>query len=322
MKHYTQRVYDTDIHIFECLPSEGTPVLMMNKNRSRLEDFKNKWFEDRGYKLVEVTNLSLFGYIENGKPTSKSLPYGTTMNNKGNWINKPYISNYLTTMVYTNGRYIIDDFTDINKYPNALIMFGGFSCVRDGKIDRRKWDKTAHLYTSQPRTNKGQKHDGTLVSIVTDGRTDKGLTAQQCALFCISLGIKNAVIVDGGESSQQKVNDKHQNENRRPVATTLGFYSKIDFNIEGDEKMDLIIDPGHGGKDPGGGDGAETIHSIYLKGTMAYEIAEQLKKDGQNIRRVFTRTLPNNKKRDYYYLHRETGPVDTTIVEYAFADSN
>ena len=72
----------------------------------------------------------------------------------------------------------------------------------------------------------------------------------------------------------------------------------------------------------GGGDGAETIHSIYSKGVLATEIAEQIKKDGQNIRRVFTRVLPYNPKRDYYYLHRDSGATEVVIVEYGFADSN
>src|SRR5690606_17255778 len=42
---------------------------------------------------------------------------------------------------------------------------------------------------------------------------------------------------------------------------------------------------------------------------------------GQNFRRVFTRTLPSDPKKDFYFMHRETGSVDTTIIEYGFADS-
>lgn len=71
----------------------------------------------------------------------------------------------------------------------------------------------------------------------------------------------------------------------------------------------------------GGGDGAETIHSIYSEGHLAKGLAEEIKKCGQNIRRVFTRTLPYDNKKDYYYMHRDTGKVNTVIVEYGFADS-
>lgn len=71
----------------------------------------------------------------------------------------------------------------------------------------------------------------------------------------------------------------------------------------------------------GGGDGAETIHSIYSEGHLAKALAEEIRKCGQNVRRVFTRTLPYDNKKDYYYMHRDTGKANTVIVEYGFADS-
>lgn len=71
----------------------------------------------------------------------------------------------------------------------------------------------------------------------------------------------------------------------------------------------------------GGGDGAEIIHSIYGGKDMAEEIAEALEDAGQNVRRIFTRTLPSNRNQDYYYMNRETGTVTTNIIEYGFADS-
>ncbi|MFD1039070.1 N-acetylmuramoyl-L-alanine amidase [Virgibacillus byunsanensis] len=71
----------------------------------------------------------------------------------------------------------------------------------------------------------------------------------------------------------------------------------------------------------GGGDGAELIHSIYGDKKMAMEISTEIRSTGQNVRRVFTRTLPNNPRRDYYYMNRDTGSVVTVIIEYGFADS-
>lgn len=71
----------------------------------------------------------------------------------------------------------------------------------------------------------------------------------------------------------------------------------------------------------GGGDGAEVIYSIYGNQNIAEGIAAEINREGQNIRRVFTRTYPGNEKTDYYYMHRETGSVNTFIVEYGFADS-
>ncbi len=71
----------------------------------------------------------------------------------------------------------------------------------------------------------------------------------------------------------------------------------------------------------GGGDGVEAIHSIHSDGALARRIVNAISTRGQNVRRVFTRTLPGDRTKDYYFMHRETGGVQTVIVEYGFADS-
>lgn len=71
----------------------------------------------------------------------------------------------------------------------------------------------------------------------------------------------------------------------------------------------------------GGGDGVEAIHSIHSDGLLARRIVEAIRARGQNVRRVFTRTLTGDASKDYYYMHRNTGGVETVIVEYGFADS-
>ena len=71
----------------------------------------------------------------------------------------------------------------------------------------------------------------------------------------------------------------------------------------------------------GGGDGVETIHSIYSEGKLADMVAKAIADEGQNLRRVFTRKSKYSDKKDYYYMHRDTGAVNTVIVEYGFADS-
>ncbi|MFS1511253.1 N-acetylmuramoyl-L-alanine amidase [Chengkuizengella sp. SCS-71B] len=71
----------------------------------------------------------------------------------------------------------------------------------------------------------------------------------------------------------------------------------------------------------GGGDGVETIHSIHADPTLATKLAQGIVDEGQNLRRVFSRRLPTDPKKDYYFMHRETGSVSTTIIEYGFADS-
>jgi N-acetylmuramoyl-L-alanine amidase len=71
----------------------------------------------------------------------------------------------------------------------------------------------------------------------------------------------------------------------------------------------------------GGGDGFEAIHSLYSDGRLASLCAEEIGRTGQNVRRVYARSSPGNRKRDYYFMHRQTGNVQTVILEYGFADS-
>lgn len=71
----------------------------------------------------------------------------------------------------------------------------------------------------------------------------------------------------------------------------------------------------------GGGDGAEVIYSIHAKPTFAQIVLNALVAVGQNARRIFTRKLSNSSFHDYYYMHRDTGTVETIIVEYGFLDS-
>lgn len=70
----------------------------------------------------------------------------------------------------------------------------------------------------------------------------------------------------------------------------------------------------------GGGEGAETIHSIYSQRgeQLAQLILEELGKVGLNTRRAYSKEGNNG---DYYYMHRETGSVTTIIVEYGFIDN-
>ena len=72
----------------------------------------------------------------------------------------------------------------------------------------------------------------------------------------------------------------------------------------------------------GGGHGVEVIHSIHSNGSFEKLIIDEFKKAGYPVRNtpIYTRRLPNNKNRDYYFMHRETGSARTTIVEYDFVD--
>lgn len=61
--------------------------------------------------------------------------------------------------------------------------------------------------------------------------------------------------------------------------------------------------------------GTEVIHSIHSDGKLANMIMDELVNAGANKRRVFCR---QGNHGDYYFMHRETGSVETVIVEYEF----
>ena len=71
----------------------------------------------------------------------------------------------------------------------------------------------------------------------------------------------------------------------------------------------------------GGGDGAEVIYALRNDGTLANKILESLSDAGQNVRKVYQRRLPSNPSKDYYFMHRNTDPTESVIVEYGFIDS-
>lgn len=65
-------------------------------------------------------------------------------------------------------------------------------------------------------------------------------------------------------------------------------------------------------------DGATAIYSIFSDGKLARMILNEISREGQEIRKAYTRRGTFNKDTDYYYMHRNTGNVETVIIEYAF----
>ncbi|UFU00838.1 N-acetylmuramoyl-L-alanine amidase [Radiobacillus kanasensis] len=67
--------------------------------------------------------------------------------------------------------------------------------------------------------------------------------------------------------------------------------------------------------------GVNIIYSIYCEDKLSQAIADELRKEGQKINEVFSKSLPDNPKQDLHYMNRETENVQTTIIKYGFADS-
>jgi N-acetylmuramoyl-L-alanine amidase len=72
----------------------------------------------------------------------------------------------------------------------------------------------------------------------------------------------------------------------------------------------------------GGGEGAEFIRSIHSDGKFEKLLAEEFKKAGFPLRPNTIFTKKGKDESDYYYMHRRTGAVQTTIIEYEFVDGD
>ena len=70
-----------------------------------------------------------------------------------------------------------------------------------------------------------------------------------------------------------------------------------------------------------GGDGAEVIYALRNEATLANSILSELAKVGQNIRGAYQRRSMVNPNNDYYFMQRNTAPLESITIEYGFLDS-
>ena len=71
----------------------------------------------------------------------------------------------------------------------------------------------------------------------------------------------------------------------------------------------------------GGGEGAEVIYALRNNSTLAQSILEEIGSEGQIMRKYYQRRLPEDPSKDYYYIIRETTPMQSVLVEYGFIDN-
>jgi exopolysaccharide biosynthesis protein len=91
----------------------------------------------------------------------------------------------------------------------SMLVQNGASVVPDSDL----W--TGTLKNHDPRTAIGIKQDGKIVLIVVDGRQpgySEGLTGEELADYLISIGVRNAALLDGGATSQIFVDGKLKNK--------------------------------------------------------------------------------------------------------------
>ena len=70
----------------------------------------------------------------------------------------------------------------------------------------------------------------------------------------------------------------------------------------------------------GKGTGAEVIYALRNSSTLADSVLKNIGLTGQKTRKTYQRTLPTDKNKDYYFIHRNTGSTEPLIIEYGFID--
>ncbi len=116
----------------------------------------------------------------------------------------------------------------------------GYECgswiIKDYKIVAPATDGwVGTLQTRVPRTAVGVKEDGSMVFVVVDGRQkglSEGLTLKELGRELLKLGVKDAVNLDGGASSEMIIEGKIVNSPSagRERKLPAGFIIKTNFN--------------------------------------------------------------------------------------------
>lgn len=71
-----------------------------------------------------------------------------------------------------------------------------------------------------------------------------------------------------------------------------------------------------------GGEGAEVIYALRNTSDLPDLILDKLEDKGQIIRKAYQRRLPSDTSKDYYFMQRNTGDVQSLTVEYGFLDND
>ena len=71
----------------------------------------------------------------------------------------------------------------------------------------------------------------------------------------------------------------------------------------------------------GNGEGAEVVYPLRTNERLARMILDEIGKEGQIMRKVYQRRLPENPSKDYYYIMRETPNTTSLLLEYGFIDN-
>ena len=71
----------------------------------------------------------------------------------------------------------------------------------------------------------------------------------------------------------------------------------------------------------GGGEGTEIVYALRNNPTLAEMALDNIGAAGQIERKAYQRRLPENPNKDYYFIIRDTGNLESLLVEYGFIDN-
>ena len=146
------------------------------------------------------------------------------------------------------------------------------------------------------------------------GGTDGGATGNGIIEKDLTLAISNYMYDRFRELGIPVVLTRNSDETLSPSERTTRSKNAFGPN------RDVILISNH--INAGGGDGAEVIYALRNNDVLANKILDEIKKEGQNVRYAFQRRLPSDTSKDYYFILRDTNPLESVIVEYGFLDSS
>lgn len=246
MKHYSLNKLNSLVRVVEVDPAKYIiQVVKADSVRKPLRDFKHTYHNRYGYKeIFKINGASTFDMAD-----PKSLFYGKLFYDGGHSLGEH--SEKMTEFYFTKDhRLDVEGSTSFKVPANPSFGQSGlFALTVNGKKNTYNMKNYAHYSTKTARAGMGQKADG----IVGFVRADN-LTGNEFADLMLELGFINSVNFDGGGSAQMQIGDTHYGSTRL-LGTAIVVLEKEEPKEEEhivDRKLPIVvIDPGHGGADPG-----------------------------------------------------------------------
>lgn len=194
----TYRVYDTDIYVATVTLSDITSLRSAFAEGTYGKNITAKTSEiAEGVNALLAINGDYYGVQESGYVIRNGILYRSSARNGQQDL-----------VIYSDGstEFISEDDVTaeelMEKGAWQVLSFGP-ALISEGEISVSEEEEVGKAMKSNPRTAIGFLEDGSLVFVVSDGRTEKseGLSLYEMAEFLTSIGVVNAYNLDGGGSS-------------------------------------------------------------------------------------------------------------------------